>query len=162
NVRRQRRLSWSNVLERLCNPMTTSQISNGPASDGIERLSARFQGFSFSPHRHDTYAIGITTDGVQDFTYRGVAQQSVRGQALVLAPDERDDGRAGDARGFAYCIAYIDPDLILPACEGQGLPFLVEPVTADRQLCEAISDVLRAADEPMELATICNIAALSE
>jgi len=142
--------------------MSTCQIINGPSSDGIERLSARFQGFSFSPHRHDTYAIGITTDGVQAFTYRGVAQQSVRGQAFVLHPDERHDGRAGDARGFAYSIAYIDPVLILSASQGKGLPFLGEPVTTDRQLYAAVCAGLRAADEPIELATTCRIAALSD
>jgi AraC-like DNA-binding protein len=142
--------------------MPISQITNGPSNDGIERMSARFQGFSFSPHRHDTYAIGITTHGVQAFTYKGVAHQSVRGQAFVLHPDERHDGRAGDARGFAYCIAYIDPVLILSACQGKGLPFLSEPVTADRQLYEAVSAILQAADEPMGLAATCNIAALAE
>jgi len=142
--------------------MTTSQIIKGPSSDGIERLSARFQGFSFSPHRHDTYAIGVTADGVQAFTYRGVAQQSVRGQAFVLHPDERHDGRAGDARGFAYSIAYLDPALILSASQGKGLPFLSEPVTTDRQLYAAVCAILRAADEPMGLASTCAIAALSD
>jgi AraC-like DNA-binding protein len=155
-------LQWDNVLERLCASMTTSQITSGPANDGIERMSARFRGFSFSPHRHDTYAIGITTHGVQAFTYRGVAHQSLPGQAFVLHPDERHDGCAGDARGFAYCIAYIDPALILMACQGKGLPFLGEPLTADRQLYEAISEILRAADEPMGLTTTCNITALSD
>ena len=32
-----------------------------------DRIEARFSGAAFSPHRHDTYAIGMTLAGVQTF-----------------------------------------------------------------------------------------------
>ena len=38
----------------------------------LERLEAYFGGHAYDPHRHDTYAVGITLAGVQSFHYRGV------------------------------------------------------------------------------------------
>lgn len=35
-----------------------------PGCKGIERVEANFEGRAFAPHRHDTYAIGLTTRGV--------------------------------------------------------------------------------------------------
>jgi hypothetical protein len=43
----------------------------GAAPAGIERLEAYFAGHGYDPHRHDTYAIGVTLSGVQLFDYRG-------------------------------------------------------------------------------------------
>src|SRR5262249_59891580 len=117
--------------------MKTGRSPHGPSAGVIARRPAVFRGFSFSPHRHDTYAVGVTAGGVQAFTYRGATRHSARGQSFVLHPDERHDGRAGDDRGFAYRIAYIDPALILAASEGRGLPFVCEPVSGDRQLYAA-------------------------
>jgi AraC-like DNA-binding protein len=144
--------------------MPIDQIAALPSNDGVERMSAIFQRFSFSRHRHDTYAIGITTGGIQAFTYRGAARHSIRGRAFVLHPDEQHDGRAGDARGYSYHIAYIDPSLILAATEGKCLPFVREPVSNDEQLCDAVRDLLSATSNDVEgeLATACSIAALSD
>ena len=143
--------------------MPINQITAFPSNNGVERMSAIFQGFSFSRHRHDTYAIGITTGGIQAFTYRGAARHSIRGQAFVLHPDEQHDGRAGDARGFSYHIAYIDPSLILAATGGKSLPFVHEPVSNDAHLCHAVRALLSAPnDVEGEAATACSIVALSD
>jgi AraC-like DNA-binding protein len=143
--------------------MAINQITALPSNDGVERMSAIFQRFSFSRHRHDTYAVGMTTGGIQAFTYRGVARHSIRGQTFVLHPDEEHDGRAGDAQGFSYHIAYIDPSLILAAGEGKSLPFVREPVSNDERLCNAVRDLLAAPhDVEGELATACSIVALSD
>jgi AraC-like DNA-binding protein len=144
--------------------MPIDRITALPSNDGVERMSAIFQGFSFSRHRHDTYAIGITTGGTQAFTYRGAARHSIRRQAFVLHPDEQHDGRAGDARGYSYRIAYIDPSLILAATGGKRLPFVREPVSNDQQLRDAIRDLLSASPHDIEgeLAMACSIASLSD
>jgi len=111
--------------------MHVSKILKGPSDDGIERMAAFFRGHAFAPHRHDTYAIGLTSVGLQAFTYRGEARRSVPGQAFVLHPDETHDGRPGDDRGYGYRVAYIDPALLLKAAGTRGLPFIREPVSGD-------------------------------
>jgi len=105
-----------------------TRISIGQGCDGIERLEARFRGQAFSPHRHDTYAVGITLAGVQTFHYRGQTRHCLPGQCHILHPDEVHDGASGTSDGFAYRILYIDPCLIQAASDGRPLPFVSNPV----------------------------------
>src|ERR1700750_1404381 len=96
-------------LEGLCkdtsgHPGEMDRIAIRGQCKGIERLEARFRGRAFSPHRHDTYAIGITLAGVQTFRYRGEARHCLPGQWHILHPDEIHDGAAGTDEGFAYRI----------------------------------------------------------
>src|SRR5689334_9046453 len=80
-------------LEGLCETAPVpAHIRIGPGGSGIERLEARFPGRAFAPHRHDTYAIGLTLSGVQTFHYRGVLRRSLPNQCHILHPDERHDG----------------------------------------------------------------------
>ena len=105
-----------------------SWIRIGRGSQGIERLEAHFVGQAFSPHRHDTYAIGITLSGVQTFRYRGERRHCLPGQCHILHPDELHDGGAGTAEGFGYRIVYVDPSLIQQALGGKSLPFVSNPI----------------------------------
>jgi AraC-like DNA-binding protein len=130
------------------------RIRIGPGTAGIERLEAHLHGQAFSPHRHDTYAIGITLSGVQTFHFRGERWHCLPGQCHILHPDEPHDGVAGDERGFGYRIVYVDPLLVQQADRGTPLPFVARPVV-DRvrlpqgcafeiwDLDEAIDDVGR-------------------
>ncbi len=49
----------------------SDSIRFGPSAYGIERLEVYLSTSAFEPHRHDTYAIGMTTAGIQTFHYRG-------------------------------------------------------------------------------------------
>jgi AraC-like ligand binding domain len=86
-------------------------IRFGACASGIERAEVHLSRCAFEPHRHDTYAVGITTAGVQVFNYRGARRIGLQGQLHILHPDELHDGAAGTADGFAYRILYISPGL---------------------------------------------------
>lgn len=101
-------------------------VSPGTSVPGIERMEVRLRDTAFSPHRHDTYAIGITLSGVQRFRFRGTTWNGLPGQCHVLHPDELHDGRAGTDEGFSYRMVHIDPALIAPVT--RGLPFVAQPV----------------------------------
>jgi len=75
-------------LGRLCDPVDDAGIVPAPPFPGIDRMEARFFGNAFSPHRHDTYAIGVTLHGIQTFTYRGATHYSKPGNLVILHPDE--------------------------------------------------------------------------
>lgn len=140
-----------------------SKIEMAPSATGIERMRAFFCGHAFAPHRHDTYAIGITTSGVQSFCYRGAVHHSLPGQVFVLHPDENHDGRAGDERGFGYRIAYIDPALIGAAGGVQDLPFLRDPVSNNNRLRNAVNAIVDDLTEPMsDLAMTCCLADIAD
>lgn len=133
-------------LERSCRILADG-IRTGPTALGIERIEASFRGNGFAPHRHDTYALGLTLSGVQTFHYRGESRFSQPGNIIVLHPDELHDGAAGTEDGLRYRMLYVAPELIRQA-GGEtdvSLPFVATPVFSDpdfaRALGEALTDI---------------------
>jgi AraC-like DNA-binding protein len=132
---------------------------------GFERGEASFGGHAFSPHRHDTYALGLTLRGVQCFGYRGVATHCLAGQAFVLHPDERHDGHAGTDDGFTYRMLYLEPALVQEALGAprRPLPFLRGGVTSDARLLAALGAALADDGGPMEdLRLDCHLVEIAE
>lgn len=116
---------------------------------GLQRLAARFGGHAYSPHRHETYGVGLTLRGVQAFHYRGERQASRVGQVIVLHPDEVHDGHAGVADGFAYRMLYVDPGAVSAALERARPPFVPEAVAEDPALASLLGEAF--ADFPHAL-----------
>ena len=133
-------------IERLCKKR--ERFIAAPTSDGIERIEARFYGNMFSPHRHDTYALGITMQGVQTFNYRGEFRASNPGNVIILHPDEIHDGGAGTEDGLQYRMLYLEPALLRSGLdhESDPLPFVGEPVINDRVLWSVLASVLGELD----------------
>jgi AraC-like DNA-binding protein len=127
-------------LERSC---ATDWLNSAPATDGLQRIEAFFTGHAYAPHRHDTYAIGYTINGVQRFDYRGSRTDSTAGRIIVIHPDELHDGKAGSETGFLYRMLYIEPAEIRDALGplASTLPFVPDAVFSDPRLLP----VLRAA-----------------
>ena len=138
-------------LERSCVPAAVDWMRIAPSARGLERFEAFFSGHGFDPHRHDTYAIGFTTQGVQSFRYRGASAVSLPGQVFVLHPDETHDGHAGTSTGFRYRILYLDPGAVREALgEAARLPFVGEVVSRNCQLAAAIRPALEDLSMPLE------------
>jgi len=116
----------------------------------IERLEAYFDGHAYEPHRHDTYAVGITLSGVQSFHYRGAHRHSFPGCTLVLHPDEVHDGHAGSDDGFRYRMLYVRPAILQDMLGGQALPFVPGGITQDPRLTQSVLRLLRRIDTPTE------------
>lgn len=141
-------------LERSCQGTEKPDgIVEAPSSRGIERIEARFHGNGFSPHRHDTYALGITLAGVQTFHYRGAIRASLPGNVIVLHPDEVHDGAAGTDDGLRYRMLYLPPERLTEAAGGMaGLPFVPNPVIADEDFRQCLAEALDDLDAaPQEL-----------
>src|SRR5215471_19609345 len=135
-------------LERSCKPRADS-IRFGPPADGIERAEVQLYSSAYELHRHHTYAIGITTAGVQTFRYRGSSHVCLPGQLHVLHPDETHDGAAGTGDGFGYRILYIAPELVRDALGGRALPFVAEPVHDLTPAASPVAALLEDIDEPI-------------
>lgn len=116
----------------------------------IERIEAYFGGHGYDPHRHDTYAIGRTLNGVQSFLYRKSLRHSLPGGTMVLHPDELHDGMAGTEAGFHYRMIYVEPALIQQVLGGQPLPFIEGGLSADPRLYRASEAFVQALDRPLE------------
>jgi len=118
---------------------------------GLERVEAFFQGHGYAPHRHDTYAIGVTLAGVQSFKFRNARRYSLPGRVMVIHPDELHDGEAETSDGFLYRIAYIDPALLQAVLGGAGLPFFKHGITEDARLHRAVHALLSDIDSHCDL-----------
>lgn len=79
------------------------------AETGIETIRAHFTGHAYDPHWHDSYLIGITEQGVQQFNCRRQLHNSLPGQAFMLEPGEVHDGNAPAPDGFTYSMLYLQP-----------------------------------------------------
>lgn len=154
----QRKLHPANdgCLEGLCvrasidRARAANRLKIGQGSEGIERLQAHFMGQAFSPHRHDTYAIGVTLSGVQTFRYRGKQRHCLPGQCHILHPDETHDGGAGTDEGFSYRIIYIDPCLVQQALGGKPLPFVPDPVVQSTDIAQELLTNILEMEEPID------------
>ena len=144
----------SNIgLERSC---TQDWIQSTDTEYGVEFFEAWFQGHAYQKHRHDTYAICLTTAGVLAFDYRGNKEISTPGQVVVLHPDETHDGYAGAEGGFGYRQLYVEPALIFEAMQTMcphpcSLPCVRTPVVMNRKLSAAIISAFEGTREPLAI-----------
>ena len=111
--------------------------NDSPPGANVEIVEARLREGAFSPHRHDTYTIALTTTGVQSFNYRGETWRSLPGQVMILHPDEVHDGYCCDEAGFSYRAAYLPPADVQTVIGGVPLPFLSNGVSANPALVRA-------------------------
>jgi len=131
-------------------PRHTDWLRQDRLCSGVERVAAFFHDRRFSPHRHDTYALGFTWSGVQTFDYRGETHHARPGDVYILHPDERHDGRPGTAEGFGFAGLYLAPDRIAAASRGADLPFVASAVLRDRALMRIVGNAYRLADRAMD------------
>ncbi len=123
----------------------------GLHASGVELIEAQLSVGAFSPHRHDTYTIAVTTAGVQSFNYRGKSWRSLPGQVLILHPDEVHDGYCSDQTGFSYRAAYLPPLHVQTVIGGAALPFLDEGVSTDAELAGSALRVIAACSAGSDL-----------
>jgi AraC-like DNA-binding protein len=128
----------------------SDRIRVAAGAEGIERLEAHLQGQAFAPHRHDTYAIGITLSGVQTFRFRGERWRCLPGQCHILHPDETHDGAAGTDEGFGYSIIYLEPWCVQQALGCRPLPFVGSPVVEAARLPPGFASEVWDIDEDID------------
>jgi len=78
------------------------------ADTGIETIRAHFTGHAYDPHWHDSYLVGYTEQGIQQFHCRREIQRSTPGKVFTLEPGEIHDGYAVAPEGFTYSMLYLD------------------------------------------------------
>ncbi len=88
------------------------------AETGIETIKAHFEGHAFDPHWHDSYLVGITLSGTQQFHCRRERHRSQPGDAFLLEPGEIHDGDAPVEGGFTYLTFYLDEHWLTRTLQG--------------------------------------------
>lgn len=121
------------------------------ADTGIEVIRAHFEGHAYDPHWHDSYLIGFTEQGVQQFHCRRALFSSVPGQTFFLEPGDIHDGHAPTPGGFTYSTLYLEPTWLEKALPGlfeqapaDGLPGVPRTQPDDPGLLPCIANALQA------------------
>ncbi|MGN8247593.1 AraC family transcriptional regulator [Pseudomonas sp. SMV7] len=121
------------------------------ADTGIESVRAHFVGHAYDPHWHDSFLVGVTEQGVQQFNCRRVRHRSTPGQVFLLEPGDLHDGLAPTAEGFTYSTLYLQPawlDQQLRALfehvPGDSLPSFADTLCHDECLARATALAFRA------------------
>jgi len=118
---------------------------------GIETIQAHFEGHAYDPHWHDSYLIGVTRQGVQQFSCRRQKHQSLPGKVFMLEPGEIHDGDAVAPDGFTYHMLYLDPQWLSRELASRredfipgGDPSFERTLAQDVQLAQAVSSAFDA------------------
>ena len=88
------------------------------ADTGIETIRAHFEGHAYDPHWHDSYLVGITLTGTQQFHCRRERHRSTPGDAFLLEPCAIHDGDAPVEGGFTYLTFYLDEQWLSSTLRG--------------------------------------------
>jgi len=116
-------------------------LKQDPAS-GIESMRAHFEGHAYDPHWHDSYLVGITEQGVQQFNCRRQQYNSTPGKVFLLEPGDIHDGHAPQAGGFTYRTLYLEPQWLERELRAQ---FDVAPDNAQLSFAATLADDSRLA-----------------
>jgi len=115
----------------------------------LECLYAEYLTFSFAPHFHEGFAIGIVERGADVFDYRGAERIAAAGDIMLINPSEVHTGHAIDASGWTFRIMYVDPELMRRVREEltgktSDIPFFSKTVVRDDSTARRILRLHRA------------------
>ncbi|MCW8161921.1 AraC family ligand binding domain-containing protein [Stutzerimonas stutzeri] len=124
---------------------------NRDAETGIETIRAHFEGHAYDPHFHDSYLIGFTEQGVQQFHCRKALHSSTPGQIFLLEPGELHDGHAPARGGFTYSMLYLDPHWLerelrglFEDAPGDCQPAFAKTLASEPELLAVIAEAFQA------------------
>ena len=101
----------------------------------ITALSAKMSRFSYKKHAHEEYTIGVTLNGVQQYTLDGISQASHKNGVMLFNPEQVHDGNVGNYKdGLDYVMLYIKPELFLEALEKKDILTFSQPIVYEEKL----------------------------
>ncbi|WP_085615134.1 MULTISPECIES: AraC family transcriptional regulator [unclassified Pseudomonas] len=121
------------------------------ADTGIESVRAHFIGHAYDPHWHDSFLVGVTEQGVQQFDCRRVRHRSTPGHVFLLEPGEIHDGHAPTEDGFTYSTLYLEPTWVdsqlralFEHAPSDSLPSFADTLCHDERLARATALAFQA------------------
>ncbi|CAM2852044.1 AraC family transcriptional regulator [Moritella viscosa] len=85
---------------------------HNPVLPNIELSSANFENFSFEPHIHLDYHIGIVTSGCQQYLHKGKQYHLAPGFISTLNPDEAHNGENITFGGYQSHVMALPVDYV--------------------------------------------------
>ncbi|QGY42066.1 AraC family transcriptional regulator [Pseudodesulfovibrio cashew] len=82
---------------------------NLKSSVNMTVLNAVMADFSYANHAHEEYALGVTLEGLQDFSFNGCRFRSRPGNIIFFNPGDVHNGHPGNSDALKYTMFYVDP-----------------------------------------------------
>ncbi|MFW5499628.1 MULTISPECIES: helix-turn-helix domain-containing protein [unclassified Maridesulfovibrio] len=119
---------------RLWKPVKESRVS---------LYKAEIQTFSFKKHSHESYALGVIEDGVQQFRLGGAKRVAPASAMIAINPGEVHDGESAVPDGCRYRVAYFNDELLSDIFFGlygdrRSVSYFKSPVLFDRDVSAAL------------------------
>lgn len=126
-----------------------------PVVDGVELMHARYRQHAFAPHIHDTYAIGVVYDGVEELRIGSTTEMIGVGGTVVLDPEVVHTGSVAADR-WSYRVLYPSVEVVDDALaewgRRHGTSSALARVRYDRAAGAAVLAAHRAAESGDRLA----------
>src|ERR1041384_5189888 len=117
---------------------------------GLDCLYGQYFTFSFAPHFHNSYAVGVVEHGADVFDHRGAQRIASAGEIMLFNPAEVHTGEAADkGKGWSFRMFFVDPELLKNVREqitGKvgDVPFFSAAVIRDDSTARRILQLHRA------------------
>ncbi|RWU03140.1 AraC family transcriptional regulator [Pseudodesulfovibrio sp. S3] len=89
------------------------QFVKAESEIGMTVLNAVMSDFSYAKHAHQELALGVTIEGVQEFSCNGSLFRSHPGNIMLFNPGDVHNGNPGNEDALKYTMLYLDPDDML-------------------------------------------------
>lgn len=128
------------------------EFVNADKAAGTTVLQAVMASFSYANHAHEELALGVTLDGIQEFSCKGSRFRSAPGNIILFNPGEVHNGNPGNNTALKYTMLYLDPNEITrlagSAASGKRLDCrFPETNFVDRRLQSSIMTLSRLVTE---------------
>ncbi len=84
------------------------EFVNADNDMGTKLLNAVMSDFSYARHSHEELAIGVTMQGVQEFSCKGSLFKSYPGNIILFNPGDVHTGNPGNDEALKYTMLYLD------------------------------------------------------
>lgn len=123
-----------------------AQIWKNPLLPDVEFFEAHYTDFSYTPHFHEEYAIGVVERGIHAFYYRGEHYAIAPGYVVTCQPGEVHTGHPGNEDIWRFRMLYLNPALAQQIAAELGYrpaapPFLSYTVIGHPQVVRAVRAV---------------------
>ncbi|MEW9552011.1 AraC family transcriptional regulator [Nonomuraea sp. NPDC050783] len=127
-----------------------------PLWGGIDLMRARFTGDRFGRHSHDTYAIGVVEEGVEEIAFPEGAECTGAGEIVMIDPGVVHTGHARTPDGWSYRVLYPLPEQLQAIADDAGIkggpPSFSRRSAPDERAARLLLSAHRAADLGQRLA----------
>ncbi|MFK7805644.1 MAG: AraC family transcriptional regulator [Anaerolineae bacterium] len=123
--------------------MNQTKLWRLPHLPTLDFFKAQYTDFSYGPHFHEDYAIGVVENGIHAFNYRRERFEVTPNNVVTCQPGEVHTGHPGDDNPWRFRMMYLQTSLICEVAAELGhrsivLPFINHTSIRQAEIVQAV------------------------